>query len=337
MEQRKNIDILDVTKFIMAIMVVGIHTLGKYGIYPLFRIAVPLFFMISSYLYFSDSEKRGNTKYLKKFCIRNIKLYIFWFTVLMPIFLSLGGYLTGNLSFNVFKLIIKIFFGSTFVASWYISALVIGMCCIFVCDKVKLNQKIILGLTFCVYVICCLNSNYRNLMADNSVVIIINKIYPGTMYNGFLVSLFWIALGYVFACKEKMVSDRNRKRRKIGLVISIMLLLGEHLIVTKYHMTVDNDCYFMLIPVCYFIFDNLISCGWKAKKLNIKLLRKYSAIIYCVHGSLTGIIEYYWISGISYTDCMFKFVLVLILSLIISNIICISEKKKALKWFRYAY
>ncbi len=65
MEQRKEIEILDVAKFIMAIMVVGIHTLGRYGIYPLFRIAVPLFFMISSYLFFSNTEKRGNLKYLK--------------------------------------------------------------------------------------------------------------------------------------------------------------------------------------------------------------------------------------------------------------------------------
>ena len=127
MTQRKTIEILDVTKFVLAIMVVGIHTLGKYGIYPLFRIAVPLFFMISSYLFFSNPEKRGNIGFLKKFCIRNLKLYCFWFIVLMPVFLPLGGYLTGNLLFNVFKLIIKVFFGSTFTASWYISALVINL------------------------------------------------------------------------------------------------------------------------------------------------------------------------------------------------------------------
>ena len=38
MEQRKEIEILDVAKFIMAIMVVGIHTLGRYGIYPMISI-----------------------------------------------------------------------------------------------------------------------------------------------------------------------------------------------------------------------------------------------------------------------------------------------------------
>lgn len=73
MEQKREIEILDVVKFIMAIMVVGIHTLGRYGIYPLFRIAVPLFFMISSYLFFSNTEKRGNLKYLKKILHKEYK------------------------------------------------------------------------------------------------------------------------------------------------------------------------------------------------------------------------------------------------------------------------
>lgn len=334
MEQRKEIDILDVAKFIMAIMVVGIHTLGRYGIYPLFRIAVPLFFMISSYLFFSNTEKRGNLKYLKKFCIRNIKLYCFWFIVLMPIFLPMGGYLTGNLLFNAFKLIVKLFFGSTFAASWYISALVIGMCFVFVCDKEKMNYRIVFGVTFAIYVICCLNSNYRNLMADNSIIVMINRIYPGTIYNGFLVGLFWIFLGYIFACKGK-ISDR--KRSKIGLIISFVLLMGEYFIVTKYHLTVDNDCYFMLVPVCYFVFDNLISCEWKCKSIDVKVLRKYSTIIYCVHASLVGLVEHYWISGDNFIECTLKFILVLVMSLIVANMIRILEKKKTFKWLRNAY
>ena len=59
MEKSYSIDILDLAKFVMAIMVVGIHTLGKYGIYPVFRIAVPLFFMISSYLFFPMKRNEG--------------------------------------------------------------------------------------------------------------------------------------------------------------------------------------------------------------------------------------------------------------------------------------
>lgn len=249
-------------------------------------------------------------------------------------FSSNGGYLTGNLLFNVFKLIIKVFFGSTFAASWYISALVLGMCFVFICDKVGINYRIVLGLTFGIYVICCLNSNYRNLMADDSIIVMINRIYPGTIYNGFLVGLFWISLGYVFACKARMC---DRKKSEIGLVISVLLLLIEYFIVTKYHLNVDNDCYFMLVPVCYFIFDNLIRCEWKCKRVDAKKLRKYSTIIYCVHASLAGIVEHYWISGSNFTDCILKFVLVLVMSLVVVNIVCILEKKKVFQWLHYCY
>ena len=171
-------------------------------------------------------------------------------------------------------------------------------------------------------------------MADNSIIVMINRIYPGTIYNGFLVGLFWIFLGYIFACKGK-ISDR--KRSKIGLIISFVLLMGEYFIVTKYHLTVDNDCYFMLVPVCYFVFDNLISCEWKCKRIDVKVLRKYSTIIYCVHASLAGLVEHYWISGDDFIECILKFILVLVMSLIVANIVCILEKKKTFKWFRNAY
>lgn len=249
-------------------------------------------------------------------------------------FSSDGGYLTGNLLFNAFKLIIKVFFGSTFAASWYISALVIGMCFVFICDKLKINRGIIVGLTFGIYVVCCLNSNYRNLMADNSIIVMINRIYPGTIYNGFLVGSFWILLGYIFACKGTIC---DRKRSQIGLIISCLLLLGEYFIVTKARLTVDNDCYFMLIPVCCFAFDNLISCEWNCKRIDVKVLRKYSTIIYCVHASLAGVIEHYWISGSNFTDCVLKFILVLAMSLMVASIVCVLEKKKAFKWLHNAY
>lgn len=331
MKQKYYIDILDVTKFIMAFMIVGIHTLGRYGIYPLFRIAVPLFFMISSYLFFSNREKRTNVEYLKKFCMRNFKLYIFWFIVLMPIFLPFGGYLKGNLVFNFFKLAIRFLCGSTFTASWYIVALIIGVSIIFFLQKI--DVRFVLLMTFLIYVLCCLNSNYRNLFNETSIIVMINKIYPGTIYNSFFVGLFWIALGYIFAYKEKTF---NKKRSRICLLISFLLLLGEYILVTKGGLVVDNDCYFMLIPTCYFAFENLINYKWKSN-INTRSLRKFSTIIYCVHGALICVIEYYWLPGVSFADCILKFIMVVSMSLAISYAICILEKKKKFEWLRYSY
>lgn len=171
-------------------------------------------------------------------------------------------------------------------------------------------------------------------MPDNSIIVMINRIYPGTIYNGFLVGLFWIFLGYLFACKGTIC---DRKNSQIGLITSCLLLLAEYFIVTKTHLAVDNDCYFMLIPVCCFAFDNLISCEWNCKRIDVKVLRKYSTIIYCVHASLAGVIEHYWISDSNFTDCVLKFILVLAMSLMVANTVCVLEKKKAFKWLHNAY
>lgn len=76
---------------------------------------------------------------------------------------------------------------------------------------------------------------------------------------------------------------------------------------------------------------------WKCKRVDAKKLRKYSTIIYCVHASLAGIVEHYWISGSNFTDCILKFVLVLVMSLVVVNMIRILEKKKTFKWLHNAY
>ena len=74
--KNKNLDILDLVKVILSIIVVGIHInpFGEYSglYYPICRIAVPLFFMISSYLLFSKLKNNSNSKeVLVKFVKRN--------------------------------------------------------------------------------------------------------------------------------------------------------------------------------------------------------------------------------------------------------------------------
>ena len=50
----KKSDILDLTKYILSFMIVAIHLeLWPNILYPWLRLAVPLFFMISSYILFS--------------------------------------------------------------------------------------------------------------------------------------------------------------------------------------------------------------------------------------------------------------------------------------------
>ena len=88
--QRKNLDAADVLKFVLSILIVSTHTsLFEGYITPLVRLAVPAFFMISGYFFFSkinscDSIEKQRA-YLKKSVSHNLKLYLFWFILLLPL------------------------------------------------------------------------------------------------------------------------------------------------------------------------------------------------------------------------------------------------------------
>jgi peptidoglycan/LPS O-acetylase OafA/YrhL len=80
-ENKKNYDVLDLTKFILSFLIVAIHTsLFPHILYPWLRVAVPLFFVISSFLLFSkinSSTSVDKRKIVRKFIVRQIKLYLF--------------------------------------------------------------------------------------------------------------------------------------------------------------------------------------------------------------------------------------------------------------------
>lgn len=124
---KRNLDILDLTKFILALFVVATHTKLLQGVLmPWLRLAVPLFFIISSFLLFSKmNEANEDDKWniIRKSCIRIMKLYLFWFIILLPYTLFMrkawfdNGVITGCLT-----MLKHIVFGSTFPVSWYLAA-----------------------------------------------------------------------------------------------------------------------------------------------------------------------------------------------------------------------
>ena len=87
MQKIKNYDILDIVKFILSIMVVAIHTeLFPTVLFPWLRIAIPLFFIISSFLLYEKIKlnKENKKEIIKKYIVRQLKYYLFWFIVLIP-------------------------------------------------------------------------------------------------------------------------------------------------------------------------------------------------------------------------------------------------------------
>ena len=79
-----NFKTIDVLKFFLAITIVQIHSeFALVWMKPYLRLAVPLYFMISSFFFF---RKKPDTEQLWAYVKRLSKLYLFWFIVWSPFY-----------------------------------------------------------------------------------------------------------------------------------------------------------------------------------------------------------------------------------------------------------
>lgn len=116
-------DSIDVLKFILSFLIIQIHT-EFYFIWmkPYVRLAVPIFFIISAFFFFRRNPgKEQLIGYIKRLSI----LYLFWFIVWGLYFVYANRAIVFSSQGFVF-ILRSLVFGSTFAASWYIAASIIG-------------------------------------------------------------------------------------------------------------------------------------------------------------------------------------------------------------------
>ena len=85
----KKYDVLDLTKFILSFFVLAIHAyIFPHILYPWLRIAVPMYFVMSSFFLFSKIRITGEESrkaIVRNYITRQMKFYLFWFIALLPI------------------------------------------------------------------------------------------------------------------------------------------------------------------------------------------------------------------------------------------------------------
>ncbi len=133
----------DIFKFLLAIMIVGVHTevfvnepfMYKWG-GTLFNMAVPEFFLISSFLFIRGKNNVISFINLKHFLGRLGKLYFFWFVLTIPISIyNHPGWLI--LPKGLLHFVKDVFLGSSFHGSWFFSALAVGVSAVWGISKVQ--------------------------------------------------------------------------------------------------------------------------------------------------------------------------------------------------------
>lgn len=272
---------IDVFKFIAALLVVTIHTrplagLGEWDYYLscLCRIAVPFFFIFSSFIFY----KRG--KRIEDYVKRMLILYLCWFIIELPLTIN-SFFIVPDKPFykNLLIFLRGLFINSTFPASWFITASWQGMLVVWLLSK-RVGWK---GL-FSIGILCYLSS------------------LPGSMYNGLIDGtrferIYWYGYNIIlcpsnsfitaipFIVLGKFLAEHpwRLSKGKTSILLALSLLLGivEVWICKDWYYI--NDTFISLLIVCPLLTAFLLKCQWNVPDGVCNFLRRCSTLVYLVH------------------------------------------------------
>ena len=339
---------IDILKFVLAILVVGIHTLDpETMLRPILRIAVPMFFIISSYLFFlkqsnlyTHIERR---RALKSYVIRILKLYLFWFIIWLPLTVRDRGWASNFNIYTPLEIIRGFLFGSTFKASWFLMASLIGVAIVWYFTERKVRDRCLLILGVVAYSFCCLTSSYHNLLFSSPLM---HKVYSNyaLMFsdpiNSFPVSLLFVVLGKILAQSEIYV----KRTKLVGtLLLSLIVVYVEFFLTSYFGFALFDDCFFFLAPVSLCLFILVGQSKSRNTSFDTRGLRASSTIIYCSHASiakliyLSGAFELFGVGNKTAAFYVLLFTFTLLSAILLSSMLLYLEKRKGLKVLQYSH
>lgn len=310
---------LDTCRFIAALLVVAIHIYPFLNINPdldylvtrvLFRVAVPLFLMITGYFVIPKSLKYID--FLKVYTKKIIKIYIICILIYLPINIYNGDF--NNV--NILEILKRIFIDGTFYHLWYFPALILGIWITYFIIK-KLDNKKALIIFILLYLVGLFGDSYYGLISSTFLKNIYDVIFTVTSYtrNGLFYVPLFIFIGYTF----KNITYRiTKKQNIILLIISIILMLIEGFILYTFDLQRHSSMYIFLIPVMFLIFNLLV----ENREYKNKKLRELSTIIYVLHPLVIIIVrsiaKVLKLESILIGNNLIHYICVVILTLIIS-------------------
>lgn len=276
MDKRINIDVL---RFLCTLFVVAIHVypftfLGEDIDYMItrvfFRIAVPIFLMITGYYLLPKSleHKKKLILYTKKI----LSLYFISILIYLP-FLFYNGYFKQK---SMLSFLQDIFINGTFYHLWYFPALLLGIwITYFLLKKYKQNQVGIVVFLF--YLIGIFGDSYYGIIKDIALLRdFYDVLFTFSTYtrNGLFYVPIFLFIGYLIAKKEEQTIQSMPL-----LFLSGIALLCEGGILYFNEIPKHNSMYFSLLPFSYFFFSFVIA----NRGGNHTNLRAFASWIYILH------------------------------------------------------
>lgn len=267
-------------------MVVGIHSgflsdisaLGRYlTTAGLFRIAVPIFFVINGFFFFSVPPEKIVTWFK-----RVIILYLFWTLVYIGYWFRAE---TINL-FEIVRVIKTILVGHEHL--WYLPAMV-GAALVLLPLR-KLTTPALLTIALVLYFIG-LSIQYLgnyHVVANTSIDKILNSHF---VYRNFLFFAFpFFAIGYLLRRAE--IYKKFSLASIVSMtIIAVTLLLIENYLDFKFQVASKGfDIFLFLILVCPLVFITALKLDIRGES---KTLALYSTGIYFIHPLFISLVKTY--------------------------------------------
>lgn len=301
--------VLDVLKFCMAMLVVSIHAqlFKEIGwlcafVHPLQHSAVPLFFIVSSYLFFA--REPAGAKPLGRYLKRLGLFYVFWFILLLPVTVGIRKW---HVHFDVAEFVRDLFLGSTFRGSWFIMSLLIGVPVIHVARRF-LHPFVLLFATLAIH----LPFQYP-------------EWWPGADWGrfSFLPYLLWVDIGALLASKSVCPPPAK------GLlpVLALPVLYGG--------MLFANMEPLLKPAFVVALFLACRGCEIKPRPLHL-LLRKMSILVYVTHFAFSSAVNHLALRYSPVWDNSFlHFFVVLGCASLVSWAILKLQTKRGFGWLKY--
>ena len=336
----KKYDCVDAAKLVMSLFVVAIHAnLFNQALFPTIRLAVPVFFIFTGFFTFSKINKMpfGNRKQvLWKIEKRYMQLYLFWFVVLLPFTLYNRQYHTYGLPELIPVFLRHLVWGSTFPASWYLAACMLGIGVVYLLSGCKCFWHIVIAAA--AYLLATVTSKYELIIAENELF---NMCYMtlkrcvGSPCNNVFAAILYIMVGRMLA--EQKIFCVNGRKSLMGFVICYMGLLCEFFLAKRQPWFAPGcDCWFMLAPTAFFLVSVVM-------RLEIKLpcaafLRTTSTIVYCSHLPVMMVVwKLISVAGIRDSQNVFVFSVTIMCSVILSVAITRLEKHRKFRFLQYSH
>lgn len=331
---------VDVFRLVLALMVIAIHN-DPFGIdgryrYPLLLLPVPLFFIISSYFFFSKYNKLNTKKEKRnrilKLIKRNLQLYFCWFIILLPVTLIIKGYYRYEFVKGINELFRDFFLGSTFRSSWFLMANLLGILIILGISKIN---NIFAGiLAVLLYIACMLRTCYGLLLPQDCLFNHMLDKYPTTFYQSFPIAVFWAFVGKCIAEKELTIS---KKYIVTCFIMATGLLVVEYRCIQSVIYT-PGYC-IMMVPVCIFAFLLVHDCDIRIETRSSMFFRHLSTVIYCLSTTLGFLLDKVFerIMGFSIVRYLAVYIVTLLMCGLVAVCIHRIKDRRLFRWVKFLY